>query len=1422
MTISGSKTVNVTNAVTVASLTLASKAVLSVTARPLADTSPFAVSQDAAAAALWANRLVFKVTGALTVPSGCTVKPYNNKRTGTPVAFEVGSADIAGTIDATGAGWGWTELGDKELPAGAFKQHIAADKPWYYTFAFGSTKGDIGGYGWGTSHGGKGSGTSRAVYGYAAAPFLPGSPSSLYSANYNTRGGGSVIIHATGTINLTGTITAIGKRNSQNAGTSGGGVWLAAKSIVRGDTSLINANGEAGHNGNQGQGGGGRVALTYGASAAELAELATGAVPVTITVTDLVADNVTVKGGKADAKVASDGTKTEGMSANLRTKITVQSDAGFDLTAEGVIWGAVNVDVGSNYEFAAPEYGFAAADPSNVRKAFTGYVISNRTAEVVRKAERELVFSPVAGEGPYTLTWLTGPRETRTTVGFIGDGAGTVTEGGVAHDGPFELWKSEDKTVALTAVAAEGSKFVEYACSDLQDGYSDDPELALPAAQPHVVDVLFAAGRIKRSFVGKTVEDLSDPLKWSPAGVPDAEQEAHFTNKTLAVTSFPKYAKLVISGGAFTFGGATSPRGGFTFEVADELEISGGAKVTFYARELEDLSVFADKTTAAAAIWASRGVVKVGGRFSVSGGATVYPVNDLVTGVPVVFEVGSFDLAADGTIDANGAGWRWQPVGSRTFPEGVTKYTGAAKIDGTSYDSVFTLAFAPGSSYGIGASHGGLGAPREGSVKPVYGYRAAPFLPGSPGGTHEKTVPVSNGGGTICILAKGSARLCGKMAADAVHNGAYSGASGGGVWVVAGQITQTDTLTVTAKGSSNSNSNHKPGAGGRVALVSGVDPASDVFAGLVAGGEPESLSYADLAFVGLSVAGARNGDTTKCIAADGTAVQAFDPTAFETLTVCGAPLAAVSTGVAYGDAQLLPGSVSYAVTDYGYDPADMDNVRYSCGGWVVSNATGLVSEDVTATASFDIVKGEGPYTLTWLWVERETRTVVTPAPAFGAIACGGDPVLEETVYWVRDNATLTLDAVPEDGCTLTTWRGVPRGGEAVARQVLSGAEPHTVTAFFHDSASAATRYWKKGADGDFYVAANWEGGVVPGFGDTAVVSNGTCRVTDRLQLAGLVVTNGATVRITNADVVTVADDLALYGSAKLYVTARPLDETHTFATGTARVTVGGTLSLAGTSTLYPESDAWSGSTVRFDVGDFELAAGASVNADNLGWGWLTYTGTPAAGATTCESDGVKFQTIALGRGWSYSNGGSYATKANTSSGPVYGWTNSVVHAGSPNGVYGTSTYRGGGLIRIHAKGRTTVDGTLSADGNTSNVYGGPSGGGIWLTAKEFSFGDAAVLRARGGTANYSSNGSGGRIAIGVCTDEQRIDELAETGTYPGLRKGRIHDEAFFRENVGNASMTIDVHSRPNASQVDKPGTFVYLDATRTGLMLLVK
>ena len=1417
------KSVTVSGAVAVNSLTVTgSKAMLTVKALPLENTSVFS-SRETAIAALWEHATRVTVAEAFAVKNGASVVPVCDPVTGTSVLFFVGSFELeeGAKMDAYKQGWTWTEYTNVEqVPQYADKETANGGKKSYYTFAFGHGAGYNG-----TSYHG---GTSASSYGNAYAPFLSGSQAGAYSGI--SIAGGAVCVFASGAATVNGTID-VTSAHAGNGGPSGGSIWLTSGEVLAlGEAALLKANGANGMNGNQGRGEGGRVCLVDGATDDTIASLLDGIVPDGFTAVKFDDDRVNVKGGVNDAKKAAAGTSWRISSTDVSTTVTVQSSP-VAVIADGVTYGEVSAEYGKTISFTAGAYGIdPTASKKDVRYACKGYVISNVTEEVLRKAELTAAVTPVKGMGPYTLTWLWDDREVLATVTI--DGAGEVSVGGETYDASFTRFCRAGEPVVFTAsTEAADTRFISWTGLVLPGSFASTAEIAVTFEQPSALTASFLTGELRRAYVGKAGGSWHDPLNWQPGGVPGEDEDVVLEDMSIKAPNGITVKSLTVNGGSLTLG-STTLADAQVMTIAGDMTVTNGATLTVQAHELADLSVFTDKATAAAALWANRSVVKVGGRFSVSGGAKVCPVNDPVTGVPVVFEVGSFDLAADGTIDANGAGWRWQPVGSRTFPDGITKYTGAAKINNTQYASVFTLAFAPGSSYSIGASHGGLGAPRgNSSVRPPYGYRSAPFLPGSPGGTHDKTVSVSNGGGTICVLSAGEARLGGILSANAVQNpftgdNSYSGASGGGVWIVAGQIVQTDTLTVMAKGSTHSSTlAYKPGAGGRVSFLSGVDSMSETFAELVAGGEPESLSYTDLAFSGLSVAGARNADTTDNIAADGTATQVFDASTFETLTVCGAPLDAISAGVTYGDAQLLPGPVLYAVTDYGHDPADPANVRYSCGGWVVSNATALVAEDVTATAAFDIVKGEGPYTLTWRWADRETRTVVTPAPALGTITCGGEAILEETIYWIRDGETLTLDAVPEDGCTLTTWRGVPRGGETAAWQVLSGAEPHVVTAFFHDSASATTRYWKKGADGDFYVAANWEGDVVPGFGDTVVVSNGTCRVMDRLQLAGLVVTNGATVRISNADVVTVAGDLALYGSAKLYVTARPLDAAHTFATGTTRVTVGGTLSLAGTSTLYPESDAWSGSTVRFDVGDFELAAGASVNADNLGWGWLTYTGTPAEGATTCTSEGVKYQTIAIGRGWDYGNGGSYGTKANGYSGPAYGWTNSVIHAGSPNGVYSSGAYRfdrGGGLIRIHATGLATIDGVLSADGNSGNVYGGPSGGGIWLTAKEFSFGDAAVLRARGGTANYSSNGSGGRIAIGVCTDERRIDELAETGTYPGLRKGRIHDEAFFRENVGNASMTIDVHSRPNASQVDKPGTFVYLDAARTGLMLLVK
>ena len=153
-------TVNLAGAVKVASLTLSNKATLHVTANSLADVSVFdpakydteQARRDAVAAALWAERTIVEVTGAFVVDAGCTVQPENDKITGTPVVFKVGSASIAGTINATGMGWGWGVLSESSVerpdnvPAGALAQHNLGGAVWLYTYAFGSGSGDVGSF----------------------------------------------------------------------------------------------------------------------------------------------------------------------------------------------------------------------------------------------------------------------------------------------------------------------------------------------------------------------------------------------------------------------------------------------------------------------------------------------------------------------------------------------------------------------------------------------------------------------------------------------------------------------------------------------------------------------------------------------------------------------------------------------------------------------------------------------------------------------------------------------------------------------------------------------------------------------------------------------------------------------------------------------------------------------------------------------------------------------------------------------------------------------------------------------------------------------------------------------------------------------------------------------------------------------------
>ena len=185
--------------------------------------------------------------------------------------------------------------------------------------------------------------------------------------------------------------------------------------------------------------------------------------------------------------------------------------------------------------------------------------------------------------------------------------------------------------------------------------------------------------------------------------------------------------------------------------------------------------------------------------------------------------------------------------------------------------------------------------------------------------------------------------------------------------------------------------------------------------------------------------------------------------------------------------------------------------------------------------------------------------------------------------------------------------------------------------------------------------------------------------------------------------------LRLEGAATLTVYGGPIEGDYTFATGTSFVSVGGALTLDGTSVLSLTSDALTGGSVKIDAQTVSVGASAKIDARGKGYAWLDSNTPPDA----------------PGLGYSYSIGGSHGGKGGSNTGDsVYDSRLAPVMPGSPNGSYSNGQKPGGGVIRIHARA-ISIDGTLDADAVSPNTFGGSAGGSIWLTADTFAFGPQA-------------------------------------------------------------------------------------------------
>ena len=230
--------------------------------------------------------------------------------------------------------------------------------------------------------------------------------------------------------------------------------------------------------------------------------------------------------------------------------------------------------------------------------------------------------------------------------------------------------------------------------------------------------------------------------------------------------------------------------------------------------------------------------------------------------------------------------------------------------------------------------------------------------------------------------------------------------------------------------------------------------------------------------------------------------------------------------------------------------------------------------------------------------------------------------------------------------------------------------------------------------------ATWQGGIVPGPGDSVTINHAVTLLCGTPTLASF--SNNATLTFNgwnaplNADVVTINATV-----------------THLAQTATAIDPVAGV--------WVPDNRVWIVCT------NLTLNAGKAIDCEGKG-----YNGVSGPGRSSVN----------------YS-GGSYGGAGEGSGGLTYGSVEAPVDPGS--GGRGTSVTdpggAGGGAVRIEASGAVTLHGTVSAKGAPPPaVVGCGSGGSIYITCKTLTGG--GTVSASGGTsANiYCGGGGGGRIA----------------------------------------------------------------------------
>ena len=776
---------------------------------------------------------VVSVAGATTLASGTWIHVFCNRLSGAPVLFNLADLDVAATAGFNASGRGHSVLGVD------------------YRFAGPGTATSYDGNG--GSHGGKGGGgQSKPPYGFAYAPYQPGSAGKRSSASLGM-GGGSIRISAEN-VNLAGQLLAKGQSNGGvgNAAGSGGSVWVACETFTAAETAKIDAEGgPATQHSSCGAGGGGRVAImTASPTPAQIESLyLTGTCDKLIVVTTNLNDAATspyptlatVLGGVNSDKKSDPACISHGKPG---TAVWLQN--------RGDNQQVVVSGVPDWYGEATPPYGNNALPGG----ATTFSVVS--PAMVPGSADRTRVFcqgyvwsnavQSASGSGASIQIDLTADTWVEWTWGGVQHRIDTASGGYGTVQQNFAEWQDDGADCVLTAVPDDGCTFLYWA-GDVPEADRFDAVLTLTMDKPRAVTACFA-GPAPRTLTAAG-GDWFNIATWDGVAIPGPADSVSIASATVDV-GLPgpvSVGTLALSGTGFLrVGGtgadalaqtpiATAPECGFGLVVHGELQIGDSAKLSLggapadYRTDLTVqggltltnsglLAVYAGGTGAIGDLETYRvggATVAVSGVTRLGSGAWIHPICNPVNGTPVIFALHNVFVATNAGFNATGRG-----NGGYLEPPPPVYYGLGAPATG-----------------GSGGSYGGRGG---GAGPAPYGHACAPYHAGSPG--RNLKTGFGWGGGALRIDAE-RFELAGKLLADGKsnENDGNGAGSGGSIWLTCRRFipdVDAGARVSAAGGWATQHGTCGAGGGGRVCIITG-DPSDERIAGLYDTGDPGRL-----------------------------------------------------------------------------------------------------------------------------------------------------------------------------------------------------------------------------------------------------------------------------------------------------------------------------------------------------------------------------------------------------------------------------------------------------------------------------------------------------------------------------------------------------------------------------------------------------